>query len=104
MPIADSFWSGAPISLLANVVGGSEFQVDGGARAHRRRGHVHLADPLRPTPGPNGLLMNDKVRSLHWIPTPQEGLKRYAILWREPKTDAGQSSQAEGNLTALGCL
>jgi hypothetical protein len=49
MPIRESLCSGDPISLLAEVVVGSAFQVDAGGLAHRRRGRVHRADLLSVT-------------------------------------------------------
>jgi hypothetical protein len=50
MPIADSLYSGDPISLLPEVVVGSAFQVDAGGLAQRCRGRVHRADFLPATP------------------------------------------------------
>jgi len=59
MPIRESLWSGDTISLLADVVVGSAFQVDAGRPAQRRRGRLHRGSPTA-NPGPYGLLMNDK--------------------------------------------
>src|SRR6516164_7517853 len=52
MPIRESLWSGNPISLFADVVVGSVFQVNPGRPTQRRRGRLHRADLLPATPAP----------------------------------------------------
>jgi hypothetical protein len=90
MSIRESLWSGNAISLSADVVVGSAFQVDAGRPAQRRRGRLHRAD----LPVTRPLRTFDERQGVRLGPCEHFGSSGFSAMWNRGYSDISVAIEA----------